>query len=30
MQAKTTVDDRGAITIPAAMRQDLGLEANDE
>ncbi|HEX5052480.1 MAG TPA: AbrB/MazE/SpoVT family DNA-binding domain-containing protein [Planctomycetota bacterium] len=30
MQAKVTIDERGALTIPAAMRQALGLEPNDE
>jgi antitoxin PrlF len=30
MQFKTTVNDRGVITIPAALRQSLGLKANDE
>lgn len=30
MQAKATINDRGVITIPAAMRQALGLKPNDE
>lgn len=30
MRVKTTINDRGVITIPAALRQALGLKANDE
>ena len=30
MPIKTTINDRGVITIPAALRQSLGLQANDE
>jgi AbrB family looped-hinge helix DNA binding protein len=30
MQVKTTINDRGVITIPAVLRQALGLKANDE
>jgi antitoxin PrlF len=30
MQVKATINDRGVITIPAALRQRLGLKANDE
>jgi AbrB family looped-hinge helix DNA binding protein len=30
MQAKVTINERGVITIPAAMRQALGLKPNDE
>jgi|CXWL01.1.fsa_nt_gi AbrB family looped-hinge helix DNA binding protein len=30
MQVKATINDRGVITIPAALRQLLGLKANDE
>jgi antitoxin PrlF len=30
VQAKATINDRGVITIPAAMRQALGLKPNDE
>lgn len=30
MQAKATINERGVITIPVAMRQALGLKANDE
>lgn len=30
MQAKVTINDRGVITLPAAIRQSLGLKANDE
>src|SRR5687767_1336649 len=30
MQAKATINERGVITIPAAMRQALGLKPNDE
>lgn len=30
MRVKATINDRGVITIPAAMRQALGLKANDE
>ena len=30
MQLKATINDRGVITIPAALRQLLGLKANDE
>jgi AbrB family looped-hinge helix DNA binding protein len=30
MQSKVTINERGVITIPAAMRQALGLKANDE
>ena len=30
MQRKVTIDDRGAVTIPAALRRALGLKANDE
>jgi AbrB family looped-hinge helix DNA binding protein len=30
VQVKTTINDRGVITIPAALRQLLGLKANDE
>lgn len=30
MQTKVTINDRGVITIPAAMRQSLGLKPNDQ
>jgi antitoxin PrlF len=30
MQIKAVMNDRGVITIPAALRQSLGLKANDE
>jgi AbrB family looped-hinge helix DNA binding protein len=30
VQAKATINERGVITIPAAMRQALGLKPNDE
>ncbi|MFO1077963.1 MAG: AbrB/MazE/SpoVT family DNA-binding domain-containing protein [Planctomycetota bacterium] len=30
MKVKATINDRGVITIPAAIRQALGLKANDE
>ena len=30
MQVKAVLNDRGVITIPAALRQALGLKANDE
>lgn len=30
MQVKATINDRGVITIPAAIRQAFGLKANDE
>lgn len=30
MRVKATINDRGVITIPAALRQALGLKANDE
>ncbi len=30
MQVKATINDRGVITIPAVLRQLLGLKANDE
>jgi antitoxin PrlF len=30
MQTKATINERGVITIPAAMRQAFGLRANDE
>jgi AbrB family looped-hinge helix DNA binding protein len=30
MQIKVTINDRGVITIPAALRQALGIKANDE
>ncbi len=30
MQAKATINERGVITIPAPMRQALGLKPNDE
>ena len=30
MQAKAVLNNRGVITIPAALRQALGLKANDE
>ena len=30
MQAKATINERGVITIPAAIRQAFGLRANDE
>jgi AbrB family looped-hinge helix DNA binding protein len=30
MHAKATINERGVITIPAAMRQALGLKPNDE
>lgn len=30
MQAKATINERGVITIPAAMRHALGLKPNDE
>ena len=30
MQAKATINERGVITIPAAIRQAFGLKANDE
>lgn len=30
VQAKATIDERGAIAIPAAMRQALGLRPSDE
>jgi AbrB family looped-hinge helix DNA binding protein len=29
MQAKATINERGVITIPAAMRQALGLKPHD-
>ena len=30
MESKTTINERGVITIPAALRRAYGLEANDE
>lgn len=30
MQAKATINERGVITIPAAIRQAFGLQPNDE
>lgn len=30
MQTKATINERGVITIPAAIRQAFGLRANDE
>jgi AbrB family looped-hinge helix DNA binding protein len=30
MQVKATINDRGVITIPVALRQLLGLKGNDE
>ena len=30
MQTKATINERGVITIPAAIRQAFGLKANDE
>ncbi len=30
MQNKVTINERGVITIPAALRQAFGLKANDE
>lgn len=30
MQTKVTMNERGVITIPAALRQAFGLKANDE
>lgn len=30
MQNKVTINERGVITIPAALRRALGLKANDE
>ena len=30
MQIKAVINERGVITIPAALRQSLGLKANDE
>ena len=30
MQSKTTINERGVITIPAALRRAYGLKANDE
>jgi AbrB family looped-hinge helix DNA binding protein len=30
MQIKAVINDRGVITIPAVLRQSLGLKANDE
>jgi antitoxin PrlF len=30
MQSKITINDRGVVTIPAAIRQAFGLKANDE
>ena len=30
MQAKATINERGVITIPAAIREAFGLRANDE
>ncbi len=30
MQTKVTINDRGVITIPAALRNEFGLKANDE
>ena len=30
MQSKVTINERGVITIPAALRQTYGLKANDE
>jgi AbrB family looped-hinge helix DNA binding protein len=30
MQIKAIINERGVITIPAALRQSLGLKANDE
>jgi AbrB family looped-hinge helix DNA binding protein len=30
MQAKATINARGVLTVPAAIRQALGLKANDE
>ena len=30
MQTKVTINDRGVITIPAALRQAFGIKANDE
>ncbi len=30
MQSKVTINDRGVVTIPAAIRQAFGLKGNDE
>jgi antitoxin PrlF len=30
MQSKITINDRGVVTIPAAIRQAFGLKGNDE
>lgn len=30
MQTKVTINERGVITIPAALRQEFGLKADDE
>lgn len=30
MSMKVTINERGVITIPAALRQEFGLKANDE
>ena len=30
MQTKVTINERGVITIPAALRQAFGIKANDE
>lgn len=30
MQTKVTINDRGVITLPVALRQAFGLKANDE
>jgi antitoxin PrlF len=30
VQIKVAINERGAITVPAALRQSLGLKANDE
>jgi len=30
VRVKTTINSRGVVTIPAALRQSLGLKANDE
>ena len=30
MPVKVTINERGVITIPAALRQEMGLKANDE
>ncbi|SVD75269.1 uncharacterized protein METZ01_LOCUS428123, partial [marine metagenome] len=30
MESKTSINERGVITIPAALRRAYGLEANDE